>query len=516
MICVGRLRAVAGLAPALVACALLAAAAGAAAQTNAPSLPPVPDEAGNQALSDQGPAPAPSEAGNVVAPAPAAPPAPPPPLTVADGKAIEAALLAAPEFPPPPGAVGASAGLEASSPEKRAAAQAVLIQAAIALARAERGVIDNPRALDSDWALKPPYNAEASFNAARVKGEVAAWVQALPRRSKAYLNLLAARQNYQKIVDQGGWPTLSGGETLRQGSKGPAVRALRERLAIEGYDATGGPPDHFEDTLAAAVTDFRLRHDLTGAPVVDSDTIAALNVPAAQRLQTLIANLERARWLPDPLPDYRVVADIAQAHVWFYKAGDLVMSMRAVVGDPDHKTPIFASRMSTIVFNPPWTVPMSIAKAELYPAEQRSPGYLRSRGFVETNGYLVQKAGPNAALGYVKFNMPNDFSVYLHDTPSRAAFGREQRMLSHGCVRVEKPRDMAAAILADQGWTREHVDDVIADRATIVVTPKPGPDVFIVYTTAYADSSGKVSFRPDIYRWDAKLAAAVQQVSAQQ
>ncbi len=308
----------------------------------------------------------------------------------------------------------------------------------------------------------------------------------------------------------GGWKPLPPGGPLTPGAKGPRVAALRERLAAEGYTATPtGEPDVYDSPLAAALADFQTHHDLPSDDGFTAETLAALEVPVEARLATLSANLERARWLPDRLPADRIEADVAQANVALFQSGQATLTMRAIVGDVKHHTPLFVSRVSSIVFNPPWVVPASIAKAELYPKERASPGYFARNGFSVIDGQLVQRAGPKASLGFIKFDMPDPYSIYLHDTPARSLFDKEDRARSHGCVRVQKPRDLAAAILAPQGYTLDTVNAAIAAKTTKRVIPTSVYPVYVVYRTADATADGQASFHRDVYGWDDRLVEAI-------
>jgi murein L,D-transpeptidase YcbB/YkuD len=262
--------------------------------------------------------------------------------------------------------------------------------------------------------------------------------------------------------------------------------------------------------LSKVLADFQTRHALPASGVLDAATQAELDVPAAARLAAIDLNLERERWLPPALPADRIEVDIAAQMLTVFQAGQPGLTMRAIVGNPTHHTPSFVTRTTAVVFNPPWVVPSSIASAELYPKERRSPGYFARNGFHIVNGQLIQAPGPKAALGYVKFDLISPFGVYLHDTPSRSLFKRDRRALSHGCMRLEMPRELAALLLGKQGWTRADVDAAIAAGATRRVGLAVQTPVFVVYRTAVADGAGVLNTRPDVYRWDAKLAAALQ------
>ncbi|MGH6972467.1 MAG: L,D-transpeptidase family protein, partial [Caulobacteraceae bacterium] len=391
-------------------------------------------------------------------------------------------------------------------------AEADLAHAAIAYARAERGMDLNPKALDPDFALREPYDAAAEFAKARESGAVAAWLAGLARHDPAYLGLVAARGRYAQIVARGGWPTVRAGPPLTVGAEGDRIAVLRARLAAEGYGpapARGRARYRFDRRLAAALADFQRHHRISPDGALTAQTVKALDVSAAARLSTIEVNLERARWLAPAPPPTRVEVDIAAPEATFFQNGAPALSMRAIAGDPDHQTPTFASEIDAVEIDPPWIVPKDIAERELFPKERRSRHYFARHDFHVVDGRLIQKAGPMSALGYVKFDMPDAFEVYLHDTPDRADFDRERRWLSHGCVRLQAPRALTTALLASQGWTRQSLDAAIAAGATRTVQlPSPVP-VFVVYRTAVAARDGKVDFRKDVYGWDTEIAAAL-------
>jgi murein L,D-transpeptidase YcbB/YkuD len=439
-------------------------------------------------------------------PPPEAPPEPPRPLTRADGEAILRAVQAAPEFPAPPDLEGAVGAMGSPNPRVRAAAGAAVARAAIILAQEEHGLPSNPAAVDPDWAIRAAYDANADFAQARQSGRIPEWAAALPRHNPIYLNLLVAQRRYQAIVDHGGWRALPEGLTLRPGSKGREVIHLRRRLAIEGYAGLDSGAIVYDHAVAGAVAEFQARHGLKQTGAVDAKTLAALNTPAEVRLATIDANLQRERWLPDSLPPDRIVADVAGAEVTLYENDQPALTMRSIVGEPSKPTPLFVSYVQSIEFNPPWNVPSDIAKSELLP---KGPAYLAKHGFSMVNGRLVQQAGPQSSLGRVKFEMPDPFAVYLHDTPGRNLFSVDSRGRSHGCVRLEKPNDLAVALLADQGWDLEKVNDTIDAGDTHWVRPTSHTPVYLVYRTAAAPDDGPAIFRPDLYGWDEKLNAAL-------
>lgn len=379
-------------------------------------------------------------------------------------------------------------------------------------ARTELGQRLRPSAIDRFWAIEPPsIDVVAAMQDARAKGRLAEWAASLAPPYAAYRALQSARCRYRDLVDGGGWRPLPAGPALKAGAAGPNVAALRTRLAAEGYLSVPlAQPEQFDAGLVAALSLFQTGHGLAADGTLGSRTRAALDIPAEQRLAQIDANLERWRWLPRPLPPERLEVDIAQAEATLYERGAPALRMRVVVGDPRHRTPMFASALQGLVFNPPWNVPASIATKEIAPKAARDPGYLARNHFSYVDGHLQQSPGEHNSLGRLKFELNSPFGVYLHDTPSRAAFARDDRALSHGCMRLEKPRELAQSLL---GWSAGQVDAQIAAGAT-TRTPLPRKTpLFVVYRTAAVGDDGGLEFRADVYGWDAKLNQALAHAS---
>lgn len=284
---------------------------------------------------------------------------------------------------------------------------------------------------------------------------------------------------------------------------------MRTRLNAEGYTTAGAAPDQFDAALKAALQAFQRAHGLNPDGVLGPESRRALNVPAAERLRQIDLSLERWRWLPRSLPARRIEVNVAAAEAALIDGGGDVLSMRMVVGDLAHKTPLFSSAVHSVVFNPPWNVPASIARNEILPRARRDPGYLARNRFSYVNGQLQQAPGPGNALGRVKLDFDSPFGVYLHDTPAKAAFAQTRRTLSHGCMRMEKPTELAALLLAPQGWSAGEVEAAIAAGSTRRVRLSTQTPIFVVYQTAWVEADGRVAFRPDVYGWDAKLAEAL-------
>ncbi|WP_296600654.1 L,D-transpeptidase family protein [Phenylobacterium sp.] len=405
-------------------------------------------------------------------------------------------------------AIGAALGL---GMEVFSLDDATLSARTLAFARTEAGLRLSPIRIDSAWALTPPpRDLPAEFSAARAGGRLAEWLQGLGPRAPGYRALQEARGRYALLAAAGGWPTVAQGPSLRVGDTGPDVAAVRARLAAEGYGEPAQALAVYDEPMAGAVRAFQGLHGLDADGVVGPATREALGVSAAARLDQIDANLERWRWTRSPAAD-RVTVDTGFQEAVLFRGGSPALRMRAIVGSPQHPTPMFRSALRAVVFNPPWNVPDSIANNELLPAAARRPGLLESMGIRRVDGRLQQRPGPNNSLGQVKFDLDSPFGVYLHDTPGKGLFARPQRAFSHGCMRLEKPRELAAALL---GWSSAEVDAAIAGRATRRLSLRRPVAVDVLHRTVRVEADGRVAFRPDIYGWDRKLTAALGEPAA--
>lgn len=415
-----------------------------------------------------------------------------------------AALAQAPTHGFQPGAFG-ELGLARQLKDGNRSARERLRAAALAYARALHGQSIPTRDLDPMWGVKrPAYDAEADFIQAARNGQLKAWAGSLAPASPQYLALREGYASYLKLRAAGGWRALPGSGELRIGASGPDVAALRQRLAAEDPTAaTAAPDDRFDPTLAQAVQRAQQRYGLHPTGVVDADLRAALNVPLDARLAQIRANLERLRWLPRRAEPDRIEVNTAAGLVDVYRGGAHTLHMLAAAGKPGDETPILVSAVESVVLNPTWNVPDGIAEKEILP---KGADYLQRLGFVENSAgagvRLTQKPGPQNALGQVKFLFDNPYAVYLHDTPARAAFARERRSVSHGCVRLERAVDLARLLLSTEpGWSPQRVDEVLAGSETTEVKLRKPVPVLLVYMTAFA-ANGGIAFRPDVYGWD--------------
>ena len=408
---------------------------------------------------------------------------------------------------------------------------AALIDAAVRYARAVKTGRLPTSAFREDWGLRPqPFDARAGLVRAIYDNQVDAWLKSLPPDYPGYETLQRGLVTYRTIRERGGWSALADGPDLKVGSTGYAVEALRQRLATEDPDAPAqaaltqpvtppapGQPSVageplYDQALAEAVKRAQKRMGLEPSGVVGAATRAALNIPVQRRIDQIVANMERWRWLPSAMPADRIQVNVAAGVLTLYKNDQPSLSMRAVTGRPNGgETPLLTSTIDSIVLNPPWNVPAGIAAKELMP---KGRAYLASAGFrILPGGGLQQRPGPGSALGLVKFDFANPYSVYLHDTPSKGGFSRYSRTASHGCVRLEKPFALARAIMeGDPVWTPEAIDATVAGGQTTRAPVARPVAVFLLYWTAYVTPDGQVNFRQDPYGWDTLL---IQRIAAQ-
>jgi murein L,D-transpeptidase YcbB/YkuD len=362
-----------------------------------------------------------------------------------------------------------------------------------------------------EWGLRPEYfDPLPGFQAAVAADRLKEWLASLPPNYAGYRALRRGLADYRAINAGGGWSAIPDGPPLSLGAQGARVAALRARLAVEDKEA---PPvaAQFDEATQAAVMRAQRRYGLKPDGVVAASTLAALNQPVSQRILQILANMERWRWLPAVMPATRLQVNSAAAIVTLFRDDRPVLSMKAVAGRPGDETPMLAASITSIVINPPWNVPASIAEKELWPKERKSPGYLRRSGFsviaAEGGGRrLQQAAGDRSALGRFKFDFENPYGVYLHDTPTKATFARFSRQASHGCVRLEKPAALAQALLdGDPQWTPEAIAAAVDKGDTVRARLPAATPVLILYWTAFAGADGHMNFRADPYDWDRTL-----------
>ena len=347
-----------------------------------------------------------------------------------------------------------------------------------------------------------------------------------------YAHLRGAMARLRAEAAKGGWPTVPDSAAVPASRKNPDLAPFRARLAASGHyvapAASGTTADAAADAeaLREAVRRFQREHGLEDDGVPGKATIAAMNVTIEDRIRQLEVNLERMRWLPDDLGDTHVLVNVPTFHLEAIEDGRKALEMRVVTGRTHTPTPIFSDTMETVVFSPYWNVPDSIQRGEVLPELEKDPSYLERQNMeVVKNGQPVdpwmlysddpsirirQRPGSGNALGHVKFLFPNEHDVYLHDTPADALFARAGRSFSHGCVRVERPFELAQWVLRDQHeWTPAKIETAMHSGSERHVALAEKIPVHIVYFTAWAGPDGTVQFANDVYGHDARHAALV-------
>ena len=397
------------------------------------------------------------------------------------------------------------------------------------------GKVD-PKRLDSHWNLKrelsgddPVQLLQASIDA----DSLSAVLQQLLPNSPFYQEMKAALSRYREFQVKGGWPSIPEGPSIKPGMQDARLESVRQRLAVTGdlQNPVSDDPAYYNDGLQEAVISFQERHILDADGIIGKSTLAAMNLPVSDRINQIRVNLERARWIYRNLPSEFLVTDIAGFRASLIRNGQVVWESVVQVGKPYRATPIFQDSLQYLEFNPTWTVPPTILQKDILPKLRKDPSYLQQKNMavIDSKGAAIdpsgidwstvtsknfpymlrQKPGPENALGRVKFMFPNKHLVYLHDTPYKSGFKHAERAFSSGCIRVEKPFELAEILLNDpQNWSREKIEQTIEAGQTKSVPLKTKLPVFLLYWTVGA-KDGRFYFKPDVYSRDAAVLAAL-------
>lgn len=357
-----------------------------------------------------------------------------------------------------------------------------------------QGVLDAEFARPSWCAAPRRIDVAALLQAALDNRKVEETLARVAPRHAGYVRLRAALAKHREIERRGGWPSVAESKkSLRIGDRDPRVVALRQRLGLTGDDL-------FDATLDAAVKNFQSHHGLAVDGVAGRETIREMNVPVAARVATLKMNLERWRWMPEDLGGRYALVNIAGFRLDVIDRDRTAVSMKTVVGKQFTKTPFFAAKITDVVINPWWNVPDSIADKELWPKQRRDHGYFKREEMVVTNeGRIRQRPGAKNSLGRLKFQMANPYDVYLHDTPAKSLFDAHVRAFSHGCIRLEKPVELALLLT---GWDAFSLQSAIAKGNEQIVKLDDAIPVYVLYWTARVADDGDVEFYRDVYQRD--------------
>jgi len=405
------------------------------------------------------------------------------------------------------------------------------------------GKVD-PEKLSSQWNFSSrPVDVERGFEAltrALDSGQVRETFQRARPQHVWYQRGRERLKEYRALAAAGGWPMIPEGQTLKPGVTDPRVATMRARLNVTkdyvpGPVAPGTPPqeDFYDTELEAAVQRFQERHGLTADAAVGPATRAAMNVSVEDRIDQMRVNLERARWVLHEIKGELVVVNVAGFEVAYFRDDEPVWTSKVIVGRPYRETPIFKSLITYVVFNPTWTIPPTILVKDKLPIIKRDPGYLKRNNIrvIDARGrevdpysvnwsqygagrmppyQLRQDPGDDNALGLVKIMFPNRHMVYLHDTPTKSLFDKDERTFSSGCIRVEKAFELAELVLNDPAkWTQQSMAEVVASKKMQTVNlAKPVP-VLLLYWTAQPRADGQMIFRNDVYGRDQATLAAL-------
>ena len=389
-------------------------------------------------------------------------------------------------------------------------------------------VPNKPTPPDRPRPAKAPQRAGAAPSTPEGRSAAALALSADPVFDEGtYQRIKEALLSYSAIEVRGGWPSLPADAKLAPGASGPAVMILRRRLVIsEDLPAGQESGDSYDAVVAQGVKRFQRRHGLEPTGNLDAQTLRALNVPVGARIKQLEASLERLLGMDFVFAERYVVVNIPAAFVEAVANDKVERRYRVVVGKIDKPSPTLTAFITAIDLNPTWTVPLSITKNEIFAHMRRDPTYL-SRMHMRVLGAHDEEIDPHSidwssdrspnftvrqdsgtwnALGYLKIDMPNPYSVYMHDTDARRLFAADYRFDSHGCTRVDNVRDLAAWILDDvPGWNRAAIDAGIATGERKVVNLPHRIPVAWVYLTGWVTRDGVIEFREDVYKHDEAL-----------
>jgi murein L,D-transpeptidase YcbB/YkuD len=388
----------------------------------------------------------------------------------------------------------------------------------------------SPGDLGQAWHINPEEeHVDSALTLTLREDDFANGLTRMRPQDPGYDSLRTELVQYRALVARGGWPTVPAGPQLKPGDADSPARldALRARLSAEGYlaaadstpGATSAAPSRrnvYDRRLAGAVGEFQARHSIGVDSMLGQETLDAINLPADYRLAQIASNLERYRWLPRSLGQRYILVNVPQFHLDAYDSGQKVLEMKVIVGQEyeDKATPVFSDSMEYVVFRPYWDVTPDIAAKEIFPKIAANPDYLAENDMEVYSDHgqraVRQRPGPKNSLGLVKFIFPNDYNIYLHDTPAHSLFDKDVRAFSHGCIRVEKPAELAQWVL---GWPADKVDQAMHDGADDhqVNLPKKLP-VYIVYFTTFVQN-GALNFGNDLYDLDSQLVSQVKAAS---
>jgi len=388
--------------------------------------------------------------------------------------------------------------------------------------------------VSTEWVLhRPKFKAIKTLEHAALGGSLKEELEEAIPTHYHYKALQKELIKYRKIEENGGWPEVILHRILKPGKTAQGVDVLRERLQVTGdYIPCKKSIENnntYDKCLQEAVKRFQQRNGLSVDGDVGAGTLRILNIPARQRITTILLNLDRIKWLKNRHAKRHIVINIPDFMLYFEEDGKVIQKIRTVVGKSNHPTPIFSNTVKTIVLNPYWNVPQSIVQKELIPKLLRDPKAMAKRGIeiragwkknakkievdsVDWESYLyadyvpfrfAQIPGKRNALGKLKFLFPNKYFVYMHDTPSKGLFNRSKRAYSHGCIRLQKPRELLETFSQfNKNINLEEAKKILKGKEQTPITLEERVVIDVIYLTAWVDHEGQLQFRNDIYNYD--------------
>jgi murein L,D-transpeptidase YcbB/YkuD len=330
-----------------------------------------------------------------------------------------------------------------------------------------------------------------------------------------YYRLKKVLEKYRKIEKSETWETIEIDTSYIQynlGDSAAVIAQIRQKLFVLGDISSDSKSAVYEQELADGVVKYKTRNGFLSSNIISNRHIHSLNVPISERIKTIMVNMERCRWISNDISKEKefIVVNIPSYRLTFFRDDKPELISKVVVGKALNKTVVFSADMKYIVFSPYWNVPQSIIKNEIKPAMKTNPNYLAQHNMEWNKGNVRQKPGPKNSLGLVKFLFPNSNSIYLHDTPSKSLFEKEKRAFSHGCIRVEKPKELAEVILKDdKNWNSEKIEMAMNKGVENWYTLKKPIPVYIGYFTAWVDDNNVIHFYDDVYDRDKQLGALI-------
>ena len=346
-----------------------------------------------------------------------------------------------------------------------------------------------------------------------------------------YIKLIEKLRQYRDIQKKGGFPiVITEKKTLKLNQIDSCLPKVKQHLFLTKDLQNNNNSQVFTKELELAVINFQKRLGLGENGKIDKQTLLELNKPVDFRINQMMVNLERLRWIPVEMGKEFLLVNIPEFKLHVFENGKEIWLTNIVVGKDAKQTSIFKGNISKIILNPYWNVPNSIINEEILPALKRNPSYLTKNNMEVLSGEHIvnasrinwkkyeknipftirQKPGKDNALGKMKFLFPNNFSIYLHDTPTKSLFNRTKRDFSHGCIRVENPMKLALYFLKNnKEWNQVKIDSILTTGKEFDISIKPTIPVYIAYFTAWVDNQGNLNFRNDIYDLDAALAKEI-------